>query len=279
MNAAQGRRPGRVLLADLKELPVMARHTDARMVNMVAEWARSNPAWIGPIGVAQVKSELYIINDYETVEGLRRAGVSAWRARMSGLETVGAAVEEHVRANFFARTIDPLKMHGAAAYLEDAGMRGYGTYDVLEMYCGPELAGALRRTAGDALRELQGMMGEICEKTHPGAIPLYYVTMLSGVRDRQHEAARELRALTLYKVGCSAGFSWLSAEAVRMALRRYRKGARTDGRPRRPGGASRAGGDAGAGNARRAGRGRVSAPADRSRLSGAGNGRAPARRL
>lgn len=263
MSAARGMRPGRVLLADLKDLPVMARYVDARMANMVAGWARSNPARIGPIGVVRVKSELYILNDYETVEGLRRAGVSAWRARISGLETVGAAVAEHVRTNFFAHTIDPLKVHGAAAYMEDAGMGGCGTCDILETYCGPELAGALRRTAGDPLRELQGMMDEICEKMHPGAIPTYYITLLARVRDRQHEAARELRALTLSKVGCSAGFSWLTAETVRMALRRYRKGARTDGRPRRPGGAPRAGGAAEAGNGRRAGRGRVSAPAGR----------------
>lgn len=226
MTAMSKKRTELVNLQSLMALPVRARYMDDRVVEKVATQARKDPTQIGPIDTAKIESKLYVMTHDEVVAGLREAGISTWRARISHFPTIDEAIIEHVRAILFERAADPLMMCDVVAHLVKSGMDRSEIYAALEMSYRPELADALRCSiAEDARRELRDMMDEISAKTYYRVIPLYYLKALSRLADdRQREAAEELKSLTLSKITGRASFSWLTAETVIFVLEHYRKG-------------------------------------------------------
>ena len=212
--------------SDLADLPVRARDMDEQASRTVEAGARRGAAPPKPVIVARVGLTPYVINDFETAAGLRRAGAPAVQACVYDRRTVGEAVMDHVRACLFPYAASPLRIHGVAEYLVDHGTSRAEIDGVLRAGRHPELVRALDcDITPEARGILQDMVDQISQRRYLTAVESHYVTKLSKIReDAQPEAASELARVTLAGLGYHNAFSWLSVVKIDVILKCYPRG-------------------------------------------------------
>lgn len=220
MTAAPPWHMERISCADLSDLPVKVRDVDGRMADMIAAWGRQDAAQFVSVFVAKTGSSSYAINDFEVIEGLRRAGVRTVQARvLDHCDTVGEIIMEHIRACLFQCTINPLKMRGDS--LAKHGVNRTDLGKMLKVNRHHELARVVDCSISNEARYvLQKMVDQISKKWHMISVPPYYITKISKITGcEQSEAAGDLSNVTLCSLGRSNTFSWLSVVQVDTIIR------------------------------------------------------------
>lgn len=225
VHAGQAARTEHVHVSALADLPVHARNISEKLVRVVAGEAQKNPVQASPIPVGRVGSSLYVVNDFETVMGLRSAKVRAAEVLVSEYASVADVVIEHVRRNFRPHAIDPLRLYEVVQYLKKCGMGGAEASKALWLDQRPELAGVLRCSITDGARAvLSDMVDKISSKVYNAVLPPYYITKISRVADQKQEAiARALHSLMMAKTVSDASFAWHTADTVSTTINNFEK--------------------------------------------------------
>ena len=219
-------RTEQVCCSDLEDLPVRIRDVDEQTARAVAARARRHGAAPPkPVIVAKVGSTPYVVNDFEVVTGLRKAGIPTVQACVSDYPSVGDAVMEHVRDCLFPYAANPLRIHEVAEYLVDHGTSRVEIDEALRAGQHPELVRVLDCGITPGARDiLQDMVDQISRRRYPTAIEACYITKVAKIsEDVQHEAARELADVTLAGLGYHNAFSWLSVTKIDIILKCYPK--------------------------------------------------------
>ena len=212
-----------VSLSAIHSLPVQAKNTSRKLEAMISQAAKENPDKIPPILVGRVNSEYYVLNDFETIQGCRKAGMDRIGAFVIGYDTIDDLLSAHVQKNYHPQTVDPLRLVALVAYM--TGDKG-DVDDVckrlwLDKY--PKLYGTVRADMTDEARDiLLEMTNEISAKVYSVVTPLYYVNLLAKItRQEQAQAAMQMKLFTLEKTISDDKFSWLSFDAITKLLREF----------------------------------------------------------
>ena len=217
-------RTKQISIASLQNLPIIAKNVSPILIDIISKKARTDPYSIQPIRVGMVGESAYVLNDMEVVEGLRTAGISHIDALVTRYGSMHDIMAAHVRANLVPHGIDPLRIRPIVDYLAGSGADRDEIFRILWLDRRPDLLAAIRADITDeARRILTDLVEQISTRVYDVITPAYYITMLGRiVKNEQAEAALQLKALTLLNIRKS-GFSWHTADSVRIALSQFHR--------------------------------------------------------
>lgn len=204
----------------LADIPTCTRNISGKLVKIITEAAREDPSKIGPIPVGIVGSKMYVLNDFETVLGMREAGISTINALLTEYPSVEMLLVEHVHLNFHPHAIDPLRLHKVVEYLAEQGISRSAIGRFLWIDKRPELAATLQCTITDETRQiLTEMMENISKKMYNVVMPTYYITKLAKIADdKQAAAALQIQAITQAKMNSDLRSSWPAPDVINTIL-------------------------------------------------------------
>ena len=214
-----------VRLSAIRDLPVQAKNTSKKLATMISQAAGECPDNIPPVLVGRVDSAYYVLNDFETIRGCRKAGMDKIGAFVIEYDTIDALLSAHVQKNYNPQTVDPLRLGELVIYMtrdkkdiDDVCKRLW-----LDKY--PKLYSAVRADiTGEARDVLLGMTDEISARVYSVVTPLYYVNLLARIaKKEQVQAATQMKLFTLERAINDEKFSWPSFDALAKLLGEFNR--------------------------------------------------------
>lgn len=216
----------RVNVSSIQVLPVVTKNISEKLVNIIANLAKSSPDDIPPILVGRVNSLLYPINEFETVSGLLKAEVKTVEVLIVDYPTMQDLIVNHVRKNFQPHTIDPLRIREVIKYMtKNNNMDVSEACKVLWIDRRPDLLNAVHCEITDKAKSiLDEMIAEVSKKAYFITTPILYVERLSKIDEAvQAQAALELKSITISTMKYEDKSFWPSAESIKLLLATYPK--------------------------------------------------------
>ena len=214
-----------VVLSRIKDMPVHIRNTSKMLTGILAGVARSSPEKIPPVPLGRVDGNLYMINDFESVAAFRRAGIRTLRAAIIDYPSIVEMITDHVHRNFTPQTVDPLRLHYVADFMEKSGVRRDAIDEILWIDRRPDLLGALHAEISDGAKDVfLNMADQISGSLHSVVIPPYYITKIAKVAPGEQEAAAaDIASYTIPKTRSIAKSAWPAPEAIETLLIDFEK--------------------------------------------------------
>lgn len=212
-----------VFVSCIHDLPVQTKNTSVKLVQIMTATAKSEPDKIRPILVGKINDLLYPINDFEAVQGLRKAGIKRCSAYVEDYATMQDLLVAHVRMNFLPQAIDPLRIRQVVGYMVKRGMSVPDACKLLWVDKRAELHAAIHAVITDKAQEvLLDLVQEISQKIYSVVIPAYYVTKLARIKkDEQYDAALEIKSFTIPNMISNEKSSWPSLDTIDHILAKF----------------------------------------------------------
>lgn len=205
-------------------LPVMTRVISKKLVSDMSTSVRSKKATIHPILAGRIGSDIYPINDFETVMGLADAGIQNVRVMITDYNSMNDLLADHVESNFHPHMIDPLKIQQVVDYLvTNSNMKISDACKVLLLDRRPELRNVVHaKITKDARMILLDMIEEISQRLYCAVTPTYYITKLAKITpEEQHDAALEIKACTMPRMLSDEKAAWPSTNMIDTILESF----------------------------------------------------------
>lgn len=216
--------PVRIDLSSLRDLPMQVKNNSVGLTRRIAAAAKSRSEEISPISVGRVDGELYPINEFEAVTGLRRAGVDYVDAFVTDYTSMQDLLGTHVRRNMDQQAVEPLLVRGMVEYVMNACRIGVAeACRMMWLDSRPDLVAAIgAQITAEAHTVLMEMLDEVSHKVYQTNTPAYYVSRLGRIRpDEQRDAASELKGMTMSRMTPSDPDAWLALESVKTVIRGF----------------------------------------------------------
>ena len=209
-----------VSLSRIKDMPVHTRNTSRKLTEILTGVARNSPGRIPPVLLGRVDGQLYVMNEFESVAAMKRAGMRAIRAVITDHPSIVEMITDHVHRSFTPQAVDPLRLHYVADFMEKSGVKRAAIDEILWIDKRPELLDALHADIGEGAKGVfLNMADQVSGSLSSVVIPPYYITKIARIDPGEQEAAAaEIASYTVPKIRSAAKSAWPAPDAVETLL-------------------------------------------------------------